>query len=96
MRLSLVRIAREESATVVVSIFVNPLQFGAGEDFERYPRPEADDAAALADAYRFLRTLEQPGRPSLSAPRLSPVPVPPGGARGRACREAWVWRPSSP
>lgn len=41
--LSLVRRAREECGVVVASIFVNPLQFAPGEDFQRYPRTfEAD------------------------------------------------------
>jgi pantoate--beta-alanine ligase len=46
--LSLARLARQESAFTVVSIFVNPLQFGANEDLARYPRKEEDDAAVLA------------------------------------------------
>jgi pantoate--beta-alanine ligase len=47
--LSLLRAAREENETVVVSVFVNPAQFVAGEDFERYPRDEARDLG-LAEA----------------------------------------------
>jgi pantoate--beta-alanine ligase len=42
---SLVERARAESATVVMSIFVNPRQFGEAADFERYPRNEARDLA---------------------------------------------------
>jgi len=40
---SLIRRAREECGFVVVSIFVNPLQFGPNEDFEKYPRDEEHD-----------------------------------------------------
>lgn len=46
--LSLVRRARRGADRVVVSIFVNPLQFGPREDFGRYPRPIARDRALLA------------------------------------------------
>ena len=46
--LSLVRRARERCDVVVVSLFVNPAQFGAGEDLGAYPRDEARDAALAA------------------------------------------------
>ncbi len=48
--LALVRRAREENPVVVVSIFVNPLQFGPGEDYERYPRDPERDLALLEEA----------------------------------------------
>ena len=48
---SLMEAARRDGGYVVVSIFVNPTQFGAGEDFQRYPRDEAGD----------LRTCERVG-----------------------------------
>jgi pantoate--beta-alanine ligase len=48
--LSLVRIARGRADRVVASVFVNPTQFGPGEDLSRYPRQPEKDAAMLADA----------------------------------------------
>jgi pantoate--beta-alanine ligase len=48
--LSLVARAKEETDHVVMSIFVNPLQFGPNEDFERYPRDEARDLRMAEDA----------------------------------------------
>ncbi len=48
--LSLVELARRHASRVVVSIFVNPTQFGPGEDFKSYPRTPERDAAQLAEA----------------------------------------------
>ncbi|MCE7032647.1 pantoate--beta-alanine ligase [Lysobacter sp. GX 14042] len=47
---SLVELARRHADRVVVSIFVNPAQFGPGEDFDRYPRTPDADVQGLADA----------------------------------------------
>ena len=46
--MALVRRAQGECARTIVTLFVNPTQFAAGEDFERYPRDEAEDRAKLA------------------------------------------------
>ncbi len=54
---SLIRIARESGAAVVVSAFVNPLQFGASEDYAKYPRtPEADAMLAEKEGVEILFT----------------------------------------
>jgi pantoate--beta-alanine ligase len=59
---SLLRKARSQSGLVVLSIFVNPLQFGPGEDFERYPRNTERDLevaeAAGADLV-FMPTVSE-------------------------------------
>lgn len=49
--LELVRRAREAADKTVASIFVNPLQFGAGEDFDKYPRTLAQDQAGLEQTH---------------------------------------------
>lgn len=48
--LALVRRAREECTSVAASVFVNPAQFGANEDFDKYPRDLESDRQKLADA----------------------------------------------
>ncbi len=47
---TLIRRAKELASSVVVSVFVNPLQFGPNEDFDRYPRDLAHDIAVIQDA----------------------------------------------
>jgi pantoate--beta-alanine ligase len=58
---SLIRAAKQECAPVVVSIFVNPTQFGPNEDFTKYPRRIEDDRAALENLgvdYLFAPTAQ--------------------------------------
>lgn len=57
--LSLVRRARRENDVVVVSVFVNPLQFGPAEDFDKYPRDIKKDTRLLKG---LCDVLFQPGR----------------------------------
>ncbi len=60
--LSLVREARRMCDVVVVSVFVNPAQFGPGEDYEHYPRDLTKDTALLTDYnvdYIFAPTVEE-------------------------------------
>jgi pantoate--beta-alanine ligase len=61
--LSLIRAARAENESVVVSLFVNPAQFGPGEDLDAYPRDEERDA----------RLAEQQGVDILFAPPVDEV-----------------------
>lgn len=61
--LSLIRTARGQCDTVVVSLFVNPSQFNEGSDLDRYPRREGDDA----------RLAEQAGADILFVPSVEEV-----------------------
>ena len=67
--LSLVDTAREHADRVVATIFVNPTQFGAGEDLDAYPRDEDRDGAML----------EERGTDLLYAPSVDQM-YPPGFA----------------
>lgn len=58
--LSLVRIARERADAVITTVFVNPTQFGQGEDFDRYPRDLARDLALASSAGTDLLFAPEP------------------------------------
>ncbi len=66
--LALVRRAREENRTLAVSIFINPTQFGEGEDLEQYPR----------DLERDLELLEMEGAGLVFVPPVAEEVYPPG------------------
>ena len=74
----LVERARELADAVVVSIFVNPTQFGQGEDFERYPRTLENDMSLLGDRADVVYA------PSVDDvyPPSSPPPVKSAGPAG--------------
>ena len=60
--LELVNIAKQHADIVVVSIFVNPTQFGVGEDFDSYPRTLDEDVAKLATVgadYVFAPSIDE-------------------------------------
>ena len=78
--LSLVRLARRHAERVVASVFVNPTQFGAGEDLARYPRQPARDAELLAGAGCDLLFL--PAVETIYPPGHATFVEPGGAARG--------------
>lgn len=64
--LELIHTAKRECDFVVVSIFVNPIQFGPGEDYASYPRPTADDLVKCSSAgvdVVFTPSVDQMYRP---------------------------------
>lgn len=75
---SLMNRAKSECEIVVLSVFVNPLQFGPNEDFERYPRDEARDSA-LAEAcgvdFLFMPAVHemypQPSKSNVSVSKIT-------------------------
>jgi pantoate--beta-alanine ligase len=75
--LSLMRIAREHGDAVVASIFVNRLQFGPNEDFDRYPRTFERDCEGLASAGvdALFAPDEQEMYPVPQLYRVQPPPV---------------------
>ncbi|MDD7812681.1 pantoate--beta-alanine ligase [Mycobacterium sp. CSUR Q5927] len=85
--LALVRAARKvPGSVVVVSIFVNPLQFGAGEDLEAYPRTLEDDLALLRGEGVELAFTPAAGAMYPDGPRTAVHPGPLGAELEGAAR----------
>ncbi len=87
--LSLIEKARQENSTVIVSIFVNPLQFGQKEDYQRYPRTLEQDqelcVQAGVDAI-FAPTPEEMGIPQKNIQKTQVTQViPPSGMISSLC-----------
>jgi pantoate ligase / CMP/dCMP kinase len=86
--LSLIERARHDCDRVVVSIFVNPLQFGPQEDLDQYPRPTAEDTALCQSA--GVDVIFMPSSEALygvAYPNLSTVTqvIPPASLTGHLC-----------
>jgi pantoate--beta-alanine ligase len=70
----LIELAREQSGVVVVSVFVNPIQFNQAEDFERYPRPIEEDVRFCSERGVDL-VFAPPDREMYPCPQLTFVEV---------------------
>ncbi|MFQ5888500.1 MAG: pantoate--beta-alanine ligase [Gemmatimonadota bacterium] len=80
--LSLVDVARRHADEVCLSVFVNPTQFGPGEDFDRYPRDLERDVSLAAE--RGVRWVFAPSRSEIY-PHAQTVWVDPGPLAERLC-----------
>ena len=73
---SLVQLAKQHADRVVASVFVNPTQFGPGEDFDRYPRtPEADGVRIRGEGVErlLLPADARLGVLPMTGPNLTPL-----------------------
>jgi pantoate--beta-alanine ligase len=87
--ISLIRLAKVQADRVVASVFVNPRQFGVGEDFDAYPRTEMADAQRLTEAGCDRTAFPRPCR-CAAFPKACAAPP------GLGISTAWRrWCPSS-
>ncbi|MGM3304829.1 bifunctional pantoate--beta-alanine ligase/(d)CMP kinase [Anabaena sp. WFMT] len=87
--LSLIERARQENSTVIVSIFVNPLQFGPKEDYQRYPRTLEQDQKLCEQAGVDAIFAPTPEEMGISQKNIQETPVtqviPPSGMINSLC-----------